>query len=275
MHLIFYLDDNYEPHTYDTKVANDVTLYIFKDNRLTYSNIIPYSEIAGGKEYVLRKTPEISGNIELIAWAVPPHRDLAFIPEYRFGDLFDDLFKRMEVDLSTRAETRYKPLFYDIHMGNATSVEAIDEPTRHMINMLYAPCRVEVRLHDQLGAIDVSQPDKPPYVLVHGVMSQMNLRKQGTGEPAVVNVPLICSDVDDERYHTGRFGVLPSSEGQIVSVQIISLDNVVTTLTVPTNTLPKGAYSGGLLIFDYTIGETYFYIEIDGWTIRIQIVEGI
>lgn len=270
MLLAFYLHDDYESGDYDSKVGNDVALYIFKDKKLSYSNIIPYSEIQGGKEYAIRKTPEIAGNLELIAWAVPLHGDNSLIPQYQIGDLFDYQF--ME-HAAARAEERLAPICYDIHLGNVSSVEAINKPTSHLINMPYAPCRVEVRIHDASGEIDASQPDKPPHVLVSGVMSQMNLHKQGVGNPAVVKVPL--SSDDGETYATGRFGVLPSSEGQTVSVQVIGNDNVMATLTVPENNLPKGAESGGLLIFEYALGETSFTITINDFTQKIEIVNGI
>jgi len=272
MRLMFYFDDSYESGNFDSNIGSDVALYIFKDKRLTYSNVIPYGEIQGGKEFAIRKTPEIAGNLELVAWAVPPHKEeLGFIPKYQIGDSFDDLFIK---HIATRSEELYAPLYYNIHLGSVSSVEAIDKPTTHMINMPYAPCRVEVRIRDQIGTIDASHQ---PHVLVRGVMSQMNLRKQGVGSPAVINVPLILDSEDEiegKTYVTERFGVLPSSQGQTVSVQIISNDNEIVTLTAPENSLSKGAESGGLLIFEYVLGETSFTIIINDFIQKIEIVDG-
>ena len=272
MRLVFYLSDIYEPSAnYDSKVGNDITLYIFKDKRLTYKNVIPYSEIEGGKEYVIRKTPDISGNLELIAWAVPKPRLVSGIPDYQIGYLFDD---QLISYVATRAETHFVPLEYDIHLGSASAVEPIDAATTHSINMLYAPCRVEVRIRDIDDILEASTSGNDMHVLTQGVMSQMNLRKQGVGSTAIVNAPLSCPSGDGENYTTGRFGVLPSAAGQTVSVKVMSNDKEVVTLTVPQGTLPKGAESGDLLIFEYTLGDPFFVITIADYTVKIEIVEG-
>jgi len=270
------MSDIHEPSAdYDSHVGNDIALYIFKDKELTYSNLIPYAEIEGGKEYVMRKTPETAGNLEFVAWAVPRTKEAASVPSYQVGDLFYDQFISHMV---TRAGTHYDHLEYDVHLGTKSSVEAIDVPSTHMINMLYAPCRVEVRIRDVDNILQASTPGNDMHVLVHGVMSQMDLRKQGVGAQAVVSVPLLScpseEEEEGERFVTERFDVLPSANGQNVSVQVISNNRVAVTLTIPQGSLPKGAESGELLIFEHTLGYPYFLIIVADFTIKIAIVDG-
>ncbi len=70
MHMSFEMEDEFLEGDYDSRVQNDVLLYIFKDDKLAYTHLIPYESIAGGAEYTVDKTRELTGDLKFVAWAV-------------------------------------------------------------------------------------------------------------------------------------------------------------------------------------------------------------
>jgi len=65
---------------YDEVIGNDVHLRLYKDGIIFLDRIIPYGEIAGEKEYVIKK--QVTGEIDVVAWAVPAKEEfVASIPE--------------------------------------------------------------------------------------------------------------------------------------------------------------------------------------------------
>lgn len=270
MYVSFRLDDKYEPtEDYDSRIGHDVLLYIFQNNKLTHSEQIPYSAIAGQTRYAIDKTPDILGDIELVAWAVPAGQNVAdYHPAYTIGDEFNRQF----VDLRphTRAGEIYQPVHHELYLGRNTAREHADGNSHHQMAMIPASCRVEVNLHDPDGNLLNSQQNL--HILVNGVMSQMDLDRKGTGQAATIRTQMDGKISDG--YSTGRFGVHPSSAGQMVSVTIMNGDSEIETLTVPTDNLPKGAQSGELLVFDYTLDAQSFNLRVDGFDVNIVIVDG-
>lgn len=271
MRLRFVLDDEFVPGgNYDSRIGNSVSLYIFKDKVLTFSRVIPYEEIKEGREYVIRKTEATSGNLDMVAWAVPAGGNNALIPVYAMGDKFEQQTVRLEA--MTRADL-YKPILGDRFLSTVEAVEKIDRPSSHTFQMQYGMCRIRVNIIDETGVF--ARPGAAPCVLLDGVMSQMNLQKKGVGPEATVETALSCESGDNINFSTGDFGVLPSADWQTVSVRIVCAGEVVATLTVPKENLPTGAKAGAYLIFEYRIDASEFLVTIDDFTHKIVIIDRI
>ena len=264
MTLSFHLQDDYVPGTYDTRIANDVQLYVFSNDKCVASQLIPYSAIQAGGKYTMQKTREMDGQIDLVAWAVPNAgtvpglKTLPAIPGCNIGNTLDT----QDIVLSpTRAAGDYQSAPMELYLGEDSFQEALMTPSNHDITMIHAACRVEVDITDN-GSL--GGPAAAPGVRVSGGMTEMNVQKEGLGAPAIVDAALTNPSGDGKAYTTGFFGILPSTAGQTVSVDVVSGNTVLATLTVPTDNLPRGAEAGGYMIFEYTIGNTYFTVTING-----------
>lgn len=258
MTLSFYLDDEHVPGTYDTRVGNDVLLHIFRDDRLVSTLDIPYAEIQSGKEYTIRKTAGMDGNLELVAWAVPPSKTTAYIPSCAIGGRLEDHYLSME--WFTRAMVLNNPRLCDIYLGRISSTEPVDKHTTHKVAMIHAGCRITVNITDERGALDAASR-----ACANGTMSRMNMSKEGFGTDALVYIDLDCPTGNALNYTTGQFSVLPSPEGQELSIGILNTNGSLTTLTVPQDNMPRGAQAGDFIVFDYILGQTTFALTINGF----------
>lgn len=258
MTLSFYLDDDHVPGTYDTRIGNGVRLHFFKDERLVSSLEIPYAEIQAGKEYTIRKTEDMSGDLDLVAWAVPVGKPLQYIPSAALGDRMEDHCLSMEP--FARAAEYHNPKLCDIYLGRVSTGEAVDEPTSHRVAMIYAGCRITVNVTDEREVLDDNSE-----ICVNGTMSRMNMWKEGVGEEALVYVDLECSSAGSQDYSTEQFCVLPSPAGEELSVSIYNSNSKLVTLTVPRDNFPRGAQAGDLIIFDHTLGTNEFTLIVNGF----------
>jgi len=276
MTLSFRLQDDYVPGSYDTRIGNDVQLYVFSNDKCVASRLIPYSAIQAGGKYTMQKSRDMDGQLELVAWAVPDAGtvpgigSVPAIPGCNIGDPPD----RMNLRLSlSRAAGDYQSAPTELYLGTDSFQEALLTTSSHEIEMIHAACRVQVNIIDN-GSL--GGPAADPHVRVLGGMSEMNTRKDGLGVPATVEAALGCPSGDATNYTTGLFGILPSTGGQTVSVEVVNGSTLLATLTVPTDQLPRGAEAGGLLIFEYTLGQAHFTLTIDGnFRLNINIINAI
>ncbi len=271
MALSFYLDDAYIPGTYDDRIANDVRLYIFKDDICINSILVPYYRISQGQLYRMTKSREMDGDIDLVAWAVPAGHSAGAIPVWNHGDALGQQY--LYEERVPNYEQYYVSGPDELYRGRVAFVEPYTQASSHAIGMMYAACRVEIYVTDQGERL---YPDLPLlHTRVNGVMSRMDMNLRGTGEPASVLKRLECPTDDRIHFNTTRFGVLPSSPGQTVSVDIRDGATDLATLTVPSNLLPRGAWAGGLMIFEYEMGDTYFTLEVNGWRQNVYDVDAL
>lgn len=270
MHLTFSVEDPYEDGTYDSRLATDVMLYIFKDKRVVSKTLIPYENISNGKPHTIRKDQTTSGNLDIIAWAVPASGgDPTSIPQLSMGDNLSDVYRQL-VPLS-RAVSDCHPSMCMLHVARKTTREAIDSETRHNLGLNYSDCRVEVRVTD--NNFILSQPGCDPKVMIRGTMTRMDMDFKGCGDEAIVHNKLLCPSADSRNYSTGRIGLMPSAEGQTLSVDISNGVQNLITLDAPANLLPLGAFSGGLIIFEYTLNAPEFTIVVNGFRHNVVIID--
>jgi hypothetical protein len=259
MLISFFIDDPYEAGDFDTRIGNDVLLYIFRDSVCVEKMVIPYSEIKQGKSSAIRKTDNISGNLQMVAWAVPASGDTSVLPSWQLGDLLSS----MEISMKSLGSAGYyAAVANQLHLGTFSSNEKVDEPSSHSIGMNYSYCRVEVHVTDPSGSV----LNVPGGSIIHvlGNMSKMNMQLQGTGKKAIVVAGLENPDNGGIHYTTGRFGIYPSADGETISIEIYAGNVRMATLTVPRENIPTGAESGGLLIFEYTLESDSFTLIING-----------
>ena len=265
MTLSFYLQDNYVPGTYDTRIANDVQLYVFSNNKCVASTLIPYSAIQAGGKYTMQKTKEMDGQLDLVAWAVPNAgrvpgiRNIPAIPNYSINELLSN--EDLSLSPSTSVVGDYQSAPMELYLGTDSFQEPLLTPSTHDIPVIHAACRVEVNITDN-GTLSGHVANA--FVRTSGGMTMMNTQKTGLGAPATVDAALTCPSGNGTDYTTGFFGILPSTAGQKVSVDVMNGNTKLVTLTVPTDNLPRGAEAGGLMIFEYTLGQTWFTVTING-----------
>ncbi|MDR2815322.1 MAG: FimB/Mfa2 family fimbrial subunit [Proteiniphilum sp.] len=265
MQVSFYVDDRFEAGDFDARIGNDVLLYIFQNDICVEKDTVPYSQIAQGGSYTIHKTDQISGNLQMVAWAVPANAtDADVVPAWPLGYRFGS------GEISLQSHTRlgfYAPITKQLYLGMlAVDNEKINEPTSHPIGMNYSYCRVEVRITDPSGSVLSTSGVADVHVL--GSMSRMNRQLQGTGDRATVLKELGNPSNDSVSYTTGRFGILPSSSGETISIEIYAGDVRIATLTGP-----NGAEAGGLMIFEYTLDTDSFTLIVDGYRVNVYNVD--
>ena len=299
MNVSFEMKDEFLAGDYDSRIQNDVLLYIFKDDKLIHARNIPYEAIAGGVDYPISKTPEMVGNLKLVAWAVKagethvgsndrltshhPRRN----PEYNMGDDYNSLFLAHTPFETARADgdnTYHEPHHHERYLGtlNPTEDERWDRHSHHDVILTPAPGRVVVNIKDPGNYL--ASKGSAPYVVVEGGMSHMELGepKHGrTGRNGYGQQVLVRADINaipggtraegDTTHSTGMFGVLPTLANSSLTVHIKNGDDNIGTYTITSqNTEGKftALHSGDLIQFDYDLTSSEVVITINGYTIK-------
>jgi hypothetical protein len=268
MLVSFHVNDLHEAGDFDERIGNDVLLYIFQDNVCVERMVVPYSEIAKGKSYVIRKTEQISGNLQMVAWAVPKNGNASVLPSWQIGAPLGST----DISLETLGDAgHYAAVNNNLYLGTLSVNEKINEPTSYSIGMNYSYCRVEVHITEPTGSI-LNVPEGAG-IHVLGSKSGMNMQLLGTGANAVVVTDLKNPNSDGIHFTTGRFGIFPSAEGETIRIEIYAGDARVAILNVPRENMPKGAEAGGLLVFEYEINSGYFFLTVNGYRVNIYDVD--
>ncbi len=150
MYLSFHMEDEFVSGDYDSRIGHEVLLYIFKDNRLAYSEYIPYASIAKGKEYAIDKTSEILGDLKIVTWAVPigetetkndgtvgSNNSVSnYHPDYKIGDKFDEKYLEHTPMGIYVEDDHHHPYYHELYIGRMDVAELdIDRETHHRVVM--------------------------------------------------------------------------------------------------------------------------------------------
>jgi hypothetical protein len=307
MRVSFKMEDQFLAGDYDSRVRNDVLLYIFNEDKMVYSRTIPYAAVSGGKYYDIRKTDEmLGGNLKLVAWAVRPDEtetgtDTPLTvhhayqhPEYAAGS---DYQSHYMAHTPHTAAGFHAPHHHERYMGTltVTQEEMTDEASRHDVIMTPAPGRIAVNIHDPHGRLAVLEADGgsvgQPYVVIEGGMTQMALGdpdlgrtgRVGSGSASRVRANLNAHDAtsqtDDIVFASGMVGVLPSAANTPsltahVFVQQDGLDNEIATLTITADNTAQhftALHSGDYIQFDFDLPETIFEPDPTGTQFYVTI----
>jgi frataxin-like iron-binding protein CyaY len=298
MTVSFAMEDEFLEGDYDSRIENDVLLYIFNDDQLVMARNIPYSEIAGRAKYAIEKTPELAGNLRFAAWAVKagehqigsddsltihhPDRN----PAYTIGSSWDT--QLLSETRAAGSDNLYTPSDHERYLGTLEPLhpETMSREESHYdIVMTPAPGRIRVNIEDPQNYLG---PDA--HVVIEGGMSQMGLGNPmlgRTGRPglgaradvlAQLEIDPAATRADDEgtSYTTNIFGVLPTLENSDLAVKIMNGDDLVETLWINSDNTGgnfRALNSGDLIEFSYRVNIPEFTIRIKDWTERIVIAE--
>jgi hypothetical protein len=295
IYLSFAMEDEFLEGDYDSRIQNDVLIYIFKDDKVVYSETIPYEKVAGGTRYAIRKTPEMLGDTKLVAWAVK--RDETHVgsaetltvhhsdrhPEYSMDDDYNDLYLTHST-LASRSpggETQYAPHHHERYLGTHDPLndEVWDSHSRYDMILHPAPGRVVVNVKDSGGMLG-----SQAHVVVDGGMSHMKLGdpdqgragRDGYGQKTHVRSDIgpisgATRAAEGMTHTTDVIGVLPSLENSSLSVHIMNGDQLVKTLTISTENTQgnfTALHSGDYIVFDYDLQSAEVAITINGFEIK-------
>lgn len=291
----FAMNDDYLEGDYDSRIKNDVQLYIFNEEKLVYAKSIPYAEIAGGTRYEIEKTPELLGNLRFVAWAVKdgetdvnsnealtvhhPQRN----PAYELGADWNNQYL-----VHTRAsanDATYIPTHHERYIGTLDPLHDETwedaEISKHDIILTPAPGRIKVNISDPVGHLG-----QDAHVIVEGGMSRMGLGdpragragRVGSGTHADVRTALSPVDAstraagDETTHSTDIFGVLPTEANSDLTVHIMNGDELIQTLSIGAsnaNTYFDALHSGDYVEFNYVLEASEFRVNIVPWAIKI------
>jgi hypothetical protein len=289
----FAMVDEYLEGDYDSRIKNDVLLYIFNEDKLVYAKNISYKEIEGGNRYSIAKTPELLGNLKFVAWAVKDgekhigtNDDLTVhLPrrhaEYNIGSGWAD--HHLTHELHEGETDLHMPHHHERYLGTAAPLRETLWDTKESevdIVMTPAPGRLVVNIADPNGYLGDNA-----HVIIEGGMSHMALGdpKEGrTGRlgsgtranvrTAVNEIPASTRAAGDETTHsTEIFGVLPTENNAELKVHIMNGDENIKTLKISAENTKdhfKALRSGDYLEFYYNIVSADVVININGFEIR-------
>ncbi len=293
IHVSFAMEDEYLEGDYDSRIQNDVLLYIFNDEKLVYARNIPYGEIAGGNTYLIDKTPELLGNLRFVAWAVKDGQTLIDDPRealtVHHPDRNPAYIMGSSWDAQYIAHTRhasingvYSPQHHERYLGTQELPKPVvweEEKTPVHIIMSPAPGRIKVNIADPGNYLG-----EDAHVIIDGGMSHMALGAPGNDRSARfgygtrVNVrkeinmvpALTRAEGDPTTHSTETFGVLPSEDNANLNVSIMNGDELIRTFTINSGTAENftALHSGDYLIFDYDLDSAEFSININGFVVK-------
>ncbi|MCC8155336.1 MAG: FimB/Mfa2 family fimbrial subunit [Tannerellaceae bacterium] len=208
---------------YDEAIGNDIHLRIYKDNVLHSSGVISYEDIKGGKEYRIRK--EVTGDMDIIAWAVPAGEEfIGEIPEPA-----PDKSKKGEMLMmqSTSRGGNFESMGY-LYLGTYNYYDTdITEGVRIEVPMMDCICQFTATLQGNPD-IYTSDQKEPVWFEIHGTKSGMDLEFNPLGDDAVV--PAELNEDENGILRTQMHGLLPSDEGQLISVKAYKGDTHIFTV---------------------------------------------
>jgi hypothetical protein len=299
INVSFAMEDEFLDGDFDSRIQNEVLLYIFNQDKLVYSETIPYEKLSRGTEYSIPKTPELLGDLKFVAWAVKSDEthvgsgDTLTVhhyerhPEYQPGDDYNDIYLAHS-ELASRSpggETQYAPHHHERYLGTIDPIE--DEVwhrhSYHDIILHPVPGRVEVNITDP-GNYFAGMGSRP-HVVVEGGMSHMRLGDPNHGRTGrngygvmthvradAAPVPAGTRAAGDPAYTSGLIGVLPSKENTPLTVYIMEGDNTIKTFTVSSENTEgnfTALHSGDHLVFDYNVDSAEFAITVNGFEIKL------
>ncbi|MDR0977335.1 MAG: FimB/Mfa2 family fimbrial subunit [Prevotellaceae bacterium] len=253
--LTFNIEDQYASDNFDSRIGNDILLTAFRGGGAVWSEVIPYERIHNG-ECTIKKPDGLDGNVTFVAWAAPKSSATpAIYTPLPSGTSFDNFF--FEQTAGSVAGGLAVPETF--HFGTDSVAISADEPTNTSISLKPVTCRVEVRVHSEKA------PDQTPTAVINGTASRANLEGKGSGgDKAVVAAFLNPSS---SLYTTNIVPVMPSPDGQSVSVTILDGTETVATLSAPASVTRVAAQSGGYILFDYTVNTASVTITVEDWQI--------
>lgn len=198
---------------YDEEIAGDVHLRIYQDNVLYDSGIVSYAEIRGGREYRVRK--EVTGEIDIVAWAVPSLSEFTEkIPEVsedkeRTGEL-------LVMEPATRQGT-YRSLG-SLYLGTFTHDEtSLTTETKYPISMKSCVAKFTATIHNVSELYEPGQQEEI-YIIIHGSKAEMDVDLTPKGEDAPVAADfteVLAPGIIKTKEH----GLLPTAEGEYLSIE--------------------------------------------------------
>lgn len=277
MCLSFVLVDEYESGTYDTRIANEVALYFFREKQCVNMNpdpaaaciYIPYSNIANGGKFMFRKTGDIAGDLNMLAYAMPVDGigTRGSIPTIQPGDQLDNSTLSLGA-YPGGGDSDFQPYHREVYLATEETVERRDTYTEYQMQLSLAACRLIVNVTDGTGQFDGSSVK--PEIIVTGSMSGMNMNREGIGVEASVHCEMSKADTraDSGVYTTGKVGIMPSSEGQTLSLDIMYGGTMIARLNTE-----DVSVSGGYIVVNYSLSNTYFEIVVNNFRKFVANVE--
>ena len=294
MYVSFELEDEFLEGDYDSRIQNDVLLYIFKDDVLAYAETIPYEKIANGADYAIPKTKEIIGNLKMVAWTVKRDvsdhfnggipltiHDQHRHPSYDFGSRFQNHYLTVS---QIESSSHYAPSHHERYIGTIDPIEdeRWERNSHHDIFLQPAPGRIMIHVNDPGGYLSYHGE---PNVVVEGTMSQMTLGEPRDGRVGrrgvgnLVSARAVISQASPETraagnttHTTGIFGLLPSQEGATLMVHIRSGETILKTYEINaehTENHFTALRSGDLIEFKiYDLQSSEIEITINGYTVK-------
>lgn len=241
---------------FDGEIANDVYLHIYRDDILHRTLRVPYGEIAGGREYRVKK--EFTGRLSVAAWAVLPDGDVSIIPSAEINGRYSTA--EIAHTPATRAAEYYHPLT-DLYLGRVDVDSNKEEESVYVVDMVNTTCGVTVNVHTDIF-FDPADGDAAIYL--DGPASKCNLDLTPTGGDAVVRTA--AGKKSDRTFTTNRFNVLPTPTGRTLSVRGMSGENE-TFLVVTDET----ASPGDEITIDIYGAEAF--ITINGWRSKYTVLQ--
>jgi len=240
---------------YDEVIGNDVDLRIYKNNIFYSRQIIPYEEIKGGNEYLIKK--EFTGEVDIIAWAIPTREQLVgTIPDVpESGEKIAQRVTNRSIGHLYLGKVEYQD-------------NDISQQVKVKLPMNDCIARFTAAFHTKTEELESEHPNAPTRIDIHGTTTEMDINFTPTGEEAVINVPFVEKDKNGV-LRTAKHALLPAAtENTFLTIKAYKED--IHLFTITTNHI---AQPGDNIHVD--IYSKHVNILINDWRIFDQPIEWI
>lgn len=193
---------------FDREIGNDVQLFLYQDDHLYSATRIPYEQIKGGKEFIMKK--EVTGDMDIVAWAVPTgEENVEELPG------LEKSATRSGQNIIMDIENGYHKSLGHLYLGTVEYKDTdITKESVFNVSMINSICQFTATMNPDESV----KADNGIWTLqVTGIKSEMDLDLHPQGEDATVLAEMFL-DSQTEILKTNMHGLLPSADDQYIAV---------------------------------------------------------
>ncbi len=241
---------------FDDIIKNDVYVRIYKDDKLHQDILIPYQQIAGGKEYRVKKS--FTGQLSIASWAVPPTGSSDAIPKIEVQSYFSSSAIREGTIVYNAAE--FLSPMNDLYLGIVKDAyEEIALESSYIISMHNVVCRLNVKAALAL----FPSPGTNPHLNIAGTAGEISLEMEPLGEEAIIYAGLEKADAD---WLSLSVGLLPQYSDHTIKLTAYSNDNKLFTVDTEEVSIPGK-------IITVIISGMQAEIRVNGYRVRTTYIQ--
>jgi hypothetical protein len=251
---------------FDSRIGNDILLTAFQGGKVVSSSVIPYESIHNGECTVKKPDGAADGEMTLVAWGIPKTATGDCYQPLAIGTAFDSYYIEQGTTIAEASD--HVTGTHDFHEGSTVVTNAGGELNSEIV-LNAIDCKIRVIVD---GFIPQSIPPVDPIAEIVGTAVHSTLAGLGTGGDAVRTVTLHAIPTTADEYSTDAVSVMPSKDGQSVSVRLFDGNAPIVVLS-STRAESVVAQPGDYIVFHYNMETASVDIKVNDWTVKGEVAK--